>query len=111
MLKFTATPKEIIEKGQDAIQLMEGVVRLSGAISPRDAKDLQVFSDKMEDVKVALQLLVDSYALFTISNTLNRRQDISVPQRSLNRGSHKVVYYLDPKRTRKMGINNLGKEG
>lgn len=52
---------------------MEGVVRLSSTISPRNAKDLQALSDKIGNEKVSLQLLFDADANFAISNTLNQK--------------------------------------
>lgn len=70
---YKAAPEEMMNKGQDAIQLMEGVVRLSGTIVPRNVKDLQAFSDKIGNVQVGLQLLVDTDAIFTITNILKQK--------------------------------------
>ena len=71
--RYKEIPNEIVEKGDNAIQLMEGVVRLSGTIRTSDAKELQAFSDKMGNTSVVLQKLVDSDAIFTINNTLKQK--------------------------------------
>jgi transposase InsO family protein len=71
--RYKDIPNEIVEKGESAIQLMEGVVRLSGTIRTSDAKELQAFSDKMGSTYVALQKLVDTDAIFTINNTLKQK--------------------------------------
>lgn len=58
--RYKATPNEIMDKGENVIQLMEGVVRLSGTIRTIDARDLQAFFDKMGNASAALQKIVDA---------------------------------------------------
>jgi hypothetical protein len=56
-----------------SVQLTSGLFRLTGKITPFDAKEFQTMSDKQGAEHIAMHLLVDDDARFTISSTFTAK--------------------------------------
>ena len=76
---YTQDPQKKSLPGSSATQkssrlsLTEHLIRLSGHISPADAKAFQTISDKMGGDSIEMRLLVDDEAIFTIGSTLDAK--------------------------------------
>ena len=76
---YTQDPQKKSLPGSSATQkssrlsLTEHLIRLSGHISPADAKAFQTISDKMGKESIEMHLLVDKEAKFTIGSTLDAK--------------------------------------
>lgn len=71
---YTDKPQKPSTEGSEPLQLMDGIVMLTGNITKKNAQDFQTFSDKFKNKKITpLTLFVNRDAIYTITNTLKQK--------------------------------------